>query len=155
MDILKEMCRVLKDGGKLYIVDYERGNELIKNLVFSIFMQIFEPKHMPQFLNYNWGKILRSVGFQVNDIEKQQIHQIPFSRGDSHMPVGWGSIPVCDIFSIFMLNYDGMFIMELRNRYFKHIRESRENLLSVLQKIDAHQKDDTLTLNFSQPAVAL
>ena len=96
-----------------------------------------------------------NFGGAVYHYEKQQTHQIPFGKGDSHMPVGWGSIPVCDIFSILLPHYDGLFIMELRNRYFKHIRESRENLLSVFQEIDAHQKDDSLTLSFSQSEVAL
>lgn len=60
--------------------------------------------------------------------EKQQTHQIPFGRGDSHMPVGWGEIPFREILSTFIDSYNGMFIMELRNRYFEHIKESRENL---------------------------
>ena len=96
-----------------------------------------------------------NFGGAVYHYEKQQTHQIPFGRGDSHMPVGWGSIPICDIISILMPHYDGMLIMELRSRYFEYIRESRENLLSVLQEIDAHQKHDILTLSFSQSEVAL
>lgn len=65
IDILKEMHRVLKDGGKLYIIDYEREDGLIKNLMFSIYLKIFEPKHMPQFLKYDWVELLRGVGFHV------------------------------------------------------------------------------------------
>ena len=64
--------------------------------------------------------------------EKQQTHQIPFGRGDSHMPVGWGEIPIKEILSTFIGSYDGMFMMELRSRYFEHIRESKENLEGLL-----------------------
>jgi sugar phosphate isomerase/epimerase len=64
--------------------------------------------------------------------EKQQTHQIPFGKGDSHMPVGWGEIPFREILSTFIDSYDGMFMMELRSRYFEHIRESMENLDKIL-----------------------
>jgi len=70
MDILKEMCRVLKESGKLYIVDYEREDGFLKNLVLSIHLKVFEPSHMPQFLRYDWVEILQSIGFQVTETEK-------------------------------------------------------------------------------------
>ncbi|MEW6618711.1 MAG: methyltransferase domain-containing protein [bacterium] len=70
IDILKEMCRVLKESGKLYLVDYEREDGLLKNLVLSIHLKIFEPSHMPQFLKYDWVEILQSIGFQVTETEK-------------------------------------------------------------------------------------
>jgi len=64
--------------------------------------------------------------------EEQQTHQIPFGRGDSHMPVGWGEIPLKEILSTFVNSYGGMFMMEIRSRYFEHIKESRENLDKIL-----------------------
>lgn len=64
--------------------------------------------------------------------EKQQTHQIPFGRGDSHMPVGWGEIPFKEILSAFASSYRGMFMMEIRSRYFEHIKESKENLNKIL-----------------------
>jgi len=64
--------------------------------------------------------------------EKQQTHQIPFGKGDSHMPVGWGEIPIKELLSSFVASYEGMFMMELRSRYFEHIRESKENLEGLL-----------------------
>jgi sugar phosphate isomerase/epimerase len=65
--------------------------------------------------------------------EKQQTHQIPFGRGDSHMPVGWGEIPIKGILSIFVDAYQGMFMMELRSRYFEHIGECGRNLIRILK----------------------
>jgi len=70
MDVLKEMHRVLKNGGKLYIVDYERQGGSVINFFLSIYLKIFEPKHITQFLKYDWNMILQYVGFQVNDVEK-------------------------------------------------------------------------------------
>ena len=64
--------------------------------------------------------------------EKQQTHQIPFGKGDSHMPIGWGGIPFDKILSALMPRYAGCFIMELRPRYFKDTAESRENLMRLI-----------------------
>ncbi len=65
--------------------------------------------------------------------EKQQTHQIPFGRGDSHMPVGWGEIPIKEILSTFVDSYSGIFMMELRSRYFEHIKESAKTLIKICQ----------------------
>jgi sugar phosphate isomerase/epimerase len=67
--------------------------------------------------------------------EKQQTHQIPFGKGDSHMPVGWGGIPIPEMLSTFVNTYQGMFMMELRSRYFEHIEESSKNLKEILNDI--------------------
>jgi len=76
--------------------------------------------------------------------EKQQTHQIPFGKGDSHMPVGWGEIPFKPILSTFATSYDGMFMMELRSRYFHHIKESSENLQRILSEIATEQTGKSL-----------
>jgi demethylmenaquinone methyltransferase/2-methoxy-6-polyprenyl-1,4-benzoquinol methylase len=68
--VLKEMFRVLKSGGKIYIIDYEKQDSLIKNALLSIFLKIFEPPHMLQFLQYNWENILKDIGFSDIQIEK-------------------------------------------------------------------------------------
>lgn len=70
MGVLKEMSRVLKESSELYIIDYEGVNGLLKKLVFSIYLKIFEPSHMPQFLKYNWTQILRSIGFSITNLDK-------------------------------------------------------------------------------------
>jgi hypothetical protein len=45
-----------------------------------------------------------------------------------------GEVPIKEILSTFIDSYGGMFIMELRNRYFEHIKESKENLKGILIK---------------------
>ena len=70
----------------------------------------------------------RSVYFS----EKQQTHQLPFGRGDSHMPVGWGNINFKDLFSHFITDYRGILVCELRSRYFDFTQESMSNLHEIL-----------------------
>ncbi len=67
--------------------------------------------------------------------QKIQTHQIPLGQGDSHMPVGWGSAPLSAIFSAYLENYSGLIIMELRSRYFERIKESKENLIQILNAL--------------------
>lgn len=75
-----------------------------------------------------------NFGKAVYHYEKMQTHQIPFGMGDSHMPVGWGEIPVAQIISTYIDSYRGMFIMELRSRYFNYVEESGANLENILAK---------------------
>jgi ubiquinone/menaquinone biosynthesis C-methylase UbiE len=70
MRILREMRRVLREAGMLYIVDYEVEGSAMKNFIFSIYLKLFEPRHMPQFLGYDWTKMLEEIGFRVTDIEE-------------------------------------------------------------------------------------
>jgi sugar phosphate isomerase/epimerase len=73
--------------------------------------------------------------------EKIQTHQIPFGRGDAHMPVGWGKIPIAEILNTYLSTYQGMLIMELRNRYFQHTQESKENLKGILNSIPTRREE--------------
>lgn len=80
-----------------------------------------------------------NFGKAIYHFEKLQTHQIPFGRGDSHMPIGWGEVPLADILSSYIFNYRGILMMELRSRYFFHTKESMENLnllLANLKNID-------------------
>jgi len=76
-----------------------------------------------------------NFGGAIYHHEKIQTHQIPFGRGDSHMPVGWGAIPFQAILSPYISSYSGMLIMELRNRYFNHLKESKANLMELLKSL--------------------
>ncbi len=73
-----------------------------------------------------------NFGNPVYHTEKQQTHQIPFGKGDSHMPVGWGDIPFRDLLAEFIDSYQGMLICELRGRYFEQTRESARNLAALI-----------------------
>ncbi len=75
-----------------------------------------------------------NFGRSVYYTEKTQTHQIPFGKGDSHMPVGWGTIPFHDLFAGFINDYNGLLICELRSRYFEQTGEAAKNLTTILQK---------------------
>jgi ubiquinone/menaquinone biosynthesis C-methylase UbiE len=67
--VLEEMYRVLKEGGKLFILDYEKEGMLLKQLIFSIYLKISYPQHVQEFLRYDWNDILSGIGFQMDSVE--------------------------------------------------------------------------------------
>lgn len=83
MSILKEMSRVVKKSGTLYIIDYEKEEALFKNFILSIHLKIFEPGHLSQFLRYDWDEILRGVGFRVTGTEKYLFSKLISAFGNS------------------------------------------------------------------------
>lgn len=78
-----------------------------------------------------------NFGGSVYHTEKQQTHQIPLGKGDSHMPVGWGNIDFAALFACFLHQYEGLLITELRGRYFTTTGESAANLLRIAQELKA------------------
>jgi sugar phosphate isomerase/epimerase len=74
-----------------------------------------------------------NFGHSVYASEKIQTHLIPFGRGDSHMPVGWGNIPFSSLLTEFIHDYDGLLICELRSRHFEQTGEAAKNLAVILQ----------------------
>ena len=77
-----------------------------------------------------------NFGHSVYATEKIQTHQLPFGKGDSHMPVGWGNIPFQALLAEFIHEYDGLLICELRSRYFEQTGEATKNLATLLQSFD-------------------
>lgn len=82
-----------------------------------------------------------NFGKAIYQHQKIQTHLIPLGKGDSHMPVGWGIIPVKDILATYSDGYEGIFMMELRSRYFDHVAESRDNLEQVLASLGRKPKN--------------
>lgn len=73
-----------------------------------------------------------NFGHAIYHNEKQQTHLVPFGRGDAHMPVGWGEIPLKPMIETFLDAYSGMMIMELRSRYFEFTGDSMIHLREIL-----------------------
>lgn len=119
LKINKDNVRINLDFGHLYMASKFYG--------FDPIMAVCNIKDLIAHTH-----IHDNFGNAVYYHEKQQTHQIPFGKGDSHMPVGWGEIPIKELLSSFVASYEGMFMMELRSRYFEHIRESKENLEGLL-----------------------
>ena len=76
-----------------------------------------------------------NFGHPVYYNEKIQTQQIPFGRGDSHMPVGWGSVPFSSLFAQFIGGFQGLLICELRSRYFEQTGEAAANLAAILRDL--------------------
>ena len=81
-----------------------------------------------------------NFGLSIYHNEKQQTHLVPFGRGDAHMPVGWGEIPIGTILETFVVSYEGLMITELRSRYFEHTKESIDNLKTILRNLKAESR---------------
>jgi sugar phosphate isomerase/epimerase len=78
-----------------------------------------------------------NFGGVVHHWEKQQTHQLPFGKGDSHMPVGFGKIPIQAILNLLLPDYDGRLIMELRSRYLPDTQTSLDNLSALVAACEA------------------
>ncbi|MHC1743905.1 MAG: sugar phosphate isomerase/epimerase family protein [Syntrophobacteraceae bacterium] len=77
-----------------------------------------------------------NFGGVVHYHEKQQTHQIPFGRGDAHMPVGWGAVPISAILEEYLDSYTGILMMELHSRYFEYTGESSFNLRRIVSDLE-------------------
>ncbi|MBN2792946.1 MAG: sugar phosphate isomerase/epimerase [Desulfuromonadales bacterium] len=78
-----------------------------------------------------------NFGGLVYHTEKQQTHLMPFGKGDAHMPVGWGEIDFHALFNLFLHDYQGLLITELRSRYFDATGESAANIIHIAQSLRA------------------
>lgn len=67
--ILKEMSRVLKSKGRIYIIDWEKPKSFIKSKIFLLFPSLLEPKVFKQFLKINWSSMLNEFGFKYEGME--------------------------------------------------------------------------------------
>jgi demethylmenaquinone methyltransferase/2-methoxy-6-polyprenyl-1,4-benzoquinol methylase len=74
--VLKEMQRVLRKGGRLYILDYEEEGMLFKRLVFLLYLRISYPRHVQEFLKYDWNQILERVGFRFDSAETYTVSKL-------------------------------------------------------------------------------
>jgi sugar phosphate isomerase/epimerase len=117
--INRRNIKINLDFGHLYLSSKHYGFDAIKAV--EEVRQHIGHTH----IHDNFGKV-------IFHHEKQQTRLVPFGKGDSHMPVGWGEIPFEEILSTFIEGYEGMFMMELRGRYFDSVLESRDNLKAIL-----------------------
>ena len=74
--IMKEMNRVSKKGGKLFLVDYRIQNTVAKRFFFRVYLLLTSPPHVKDFLKYDWEAIMKECGFRIDKIEPYKISQI-------------------------------------------------------------------------------
>ena len=75
-NILKEMNRVLKKGGKLYLVDYQLQDTAVKRFFFRVYLFLTSPPHVKDFLKYDWEAVMKACGFRIDKLESYRISQI-------------------------------------------------------------------------------
>jgi len=76
VSIIKEMNRVLKKGGRLYLVDYQIQNTATRRFLFRVYLLLTSPPHVKDFLKYDWEAIMKECGFRIDKIEPYRISQI-------------------------------------------------------------------------------
>jgi len=62
--------------------------------------------------------------------------------GDLHLPIGWGNIPYEDVFRA-MVGYDGIYILELQERFFENgysmLKGVLQDLRDMLERVEAEK----------------
>ncbi|MBZ4665420.1 sugar phosphate isomerase/epimerase [Mahella sp.] len=92
------------DVGHLYIASRIYGLDMTDELKAML------PYIIHVHMHDNFGKPCYSW-------EKDQYELVPRGRGDMHMPIGHGSIPMDGIYKTLLPHYNGYIIHELRERY--------------------------------------
>jgi ubiquinone/menaquinone biosynthesis C-methylase UbiE len=76
MYILKDVNRVLKKGGRLYIIDYEDDVNLVRQFLFRIYLRICYPEHVQEFIKYDWNSILEETGYRLDYTQRYTISRL-------------------------------------------------------------------------------
>ncbi len=63
--VLKEIKRVLKKDGKLYILEYDLPTNKLLGLCSSYLINIYESKYYLEFINSDLASYLNSFGFKI------------------------------------------------------------------------------------------
>ena len=70
------------------------------------------------------------------------IEAMPLGIGDLHLPIGWGCIPYEDVFRA-MAGYDGIYILELQERFFENgysmLKGVLQDLREMLERVEAER----------------
>jgi demethylmenaquinone methyltransferase/2-methoxy-6-polyprenyl-1,4-benzoquinol methylase len=74
--VLKEICRVLKASGKLYLVEFEKDTNPWIQFIFSIYTRLSYPPTVQQFFQYDWSQVLHRAGFHLDRIERYRISKL-------------------------------------------------------------------------------
>jgi demethylmenaquinone methyltransferase/2-methoxy-6-polyprenyl-1,4-benzoquinol methylase len=76
VQVLSEIHRVLKIGGKLYLVEFEKDTNPWVQFIFNIYTRISYPPSVQQFFQYDWAEILHHTGFHLDAIERYRISKL-------------------------------------------------------------------------------
>ena len=66
--ILSGCRKILKNNGKIYILEWEYPKKIIQKIVF-LTIKLFEPKEFKLFMEKDLNKYFNKNGFQIRDVE--------------------------------------------------------------------------------------
>lgn len=76
----------------------------------------------------NFGKLSASY-------ERSRTELLAVGRGDCHLPIGWGHIPITEVLAT-LQNYQGVFMQELHPKYYRYCREALAQAKNMAADID-------------------
>ena len=123
----EESIRLCYDFAHSYINSKKLGYDFLRSI------QVAKPYIRHAHVNDNFGK-------GKPESAPPYIEAMPMGIGDLHLPIGWGSIPYEDVFRI-MEGYDGIYILELQERFFENgysmLKEAFQDLRAILERVEA------------------
>jgi len=72
--------------------------------------------------------------------EKTQTHQVPFGRGDLHMPVGLGDIDFETLLGPVLPSFDRLAVLELRGRYIGRLPEHLDGFRRMVSTLSRKEQ---------------
>lgn len=67
--VISEMSRLLKDDGKLYIIEWNKPKKFLSLVLFMIFPYLSEPRGFGDFLKLDWSNYLNNFNLKIESIE--------------------------------------------------------------------------------------
>jgi sugar phosphate isomerase/epimerase len=123
----EESIKLCYDFAHSYINSKKLGYDFLRSI------QVAKPYIWHAHVNDNFGKGKPESG-------RPYIEAMPMGIGDLHLPIGWGEIPYEDIFRV-MEGYDGIYILELQERFFENgysmLKDALGGLRDVLERANA------------------
>ncbi len=125
----EESVKMCYDFAHSYINSKKLGYDFLRSI------QAAKPCIRHAHVNDNFGK-------GKPESAPPYIEAMPMGIGDLHLPVGWGSIPYKDVFRI-MAGYDGIYILELQERFFENgysmLKGALQDLREMLERAGAER----------------
>jgi sugar phosphate isomerase/epimerase len=125
----KENIKICYDFAHSYINSKKLGYDFIRSI------QAARPHIRHAHVNDNFGK-------GRPESSAPYIEAMPMGIGDLHLPIGWGNIPYEDVFRA-MVGYDGIYILELQERFFENgyrmLKGVLQDLREMLERVEAEQ----------------
>ncbi|MCK4598605.1 sugar phosphate isomerase/epimerase [Candidatus Bipolaricaulota bacterium] len=125
----EESVKMCYDFAHSYINSKKFGYDFLRSV------QLAKPYIRHAHVNDNFGK-------GKPESAPPYIEAMPLGIGDLHLPIGWGCIPYEDVFRA-MAGYDGIYILELQERFFENgysmLKGVLQDLREMLERVEAER----------------